>query len=74
MYVLFLADHNLVVSKELEELIEMYRIEANLQREDSDASLGSDTGLKVTRQTFVKIWSSQRFVESKHKSVNLPKK
>lgn len=42
-----LSEHNLVVSKELEELIEMYRMEANLQREDSDVSLGSENGLKV---------------------------
>lgn len=41
------TDHNLVVSKELEELIEMYRMEASLQREDSDVSLGSENGLKV---------------------------
>ncbi|KAL4240456.1 Kinesin-like protein kif19 [Mactra antiquata] len=40
-------DNGLFVSKELEELIEMYKMERNLQREDSDISIGSDSGLKV---------------------------
>lgn len=44
-----------MVSKELEELIEMYRMEANLQREDSDVSLGSDNGLKVNHSETLHI-------------------
>lgn len=42
-----IEDNRLEVSKELEELIEMYRLERNLQREDSDLSSGSEVGLKV---------------------------
>ncbi|WAQ95609.1 KIF19-like protein [Mya arenaria] len=40
-------DHRLEISRELEELIEMYRLENNLRREDSDVSVSSDNGLKV---------------------------
>ncbi|XP_053393592.1 kinesin-like protein KIF19 [Mercenaria mercenaria] len=42
-----IEDNKLFVSKELEELIEMYRLERNLQREDSDISVSSDVGMKV---------------------------
>jgi hypothetical protein len=49
IYIIF-SENKLFVSKELEELIEMYKLERNLQREDSDISIGSDVGLKVSMQ------------------------
>ena len=42
---LFTPANHVKLSSELEELIEIYKMEKNLQREDSDSSLGSD--LKV---------------------------
>ncbi|XP_052262802.1 kinesin-like protein KIF19 isoform X2 [Dreissena polymorpha] len=41
-----IEENNLVISRELEELIEMYRLENTLQREDSDLSVSSDPTAK----------------------------